>query len=69
MERIFTRIVNLPDRVKGYTSVDSDGNYNIYINSGLSLDMQRRTYVHEITHIKRNDWSDTKTLIQAEQAI
>lgn len=69
MEQIITRIVNLPTRIKGYTSVDSEGNYNVYINSRLNREMQRLTYMHEMTHIVRNDWSDTKTIHQAESMI
>ena len=69
MEHIITRIVNLPHKIKGYTSVDSEGNYNVYINSGLSYEMQRLTYLHEMTHIARNDWDDRKTLYQAETMI
>lgn len=69
MNKIFIRLVNLPCKVKGYTSVDSEGNYNVYINENMSPEMQRKTYNHEITHIKRNDWSDIKTLKQAEMLI
>lgn len=66
MNRVFLRLVNLPCAVKGYTAVDSDGNYNVYINAALNPDMQRKTYNHEIKHIVRDDWSDEKTLKQAE---
>lgn len=66
MDRIFTRLVDLPLTIRGYTSLDSDGNYNIYLNSRLSAEQQRKTYNHELTHIKRNDFVDYKTLEEAE---
>lgn len=69
MEQIITRIISLPGRIKGYTALDADGNYNVYINSNLSYEMQKMTYLHEMTHIARNDWSDTKTIKQAESMI
>lgn len=67
MERIFTRLIDLPLTIRGYTSLDPDGNYNIYLNSRLSLEQQRKTYKHELTHIKRNDFADFKTLEEAEK--
>ncbi len=66
MERIFTRLVDLPLTIRGYTSLDPDGNYNIYLNSRLSLEQQRKTYKHELTHIQRDDFADSKTLAEAE---
>ncbi|MBO5098801.1 MAG: ImmA/IrrE family metallo-endopeptidase [Clostridia bacterium] len=66
MERIFTRLVDLPLTIRGYTSLDPDGNYNIYLNSRLSLEQQRKTYKHELTHIQRDDFADFKTLAEAE---
>lgn len=56
MEEIFTRLIRLPNRIKGYTAIDDDGNYNIYLNKNLSSEQQRLTYLHEMTHIKRGDW-------------
>ena len=30
MDEIFTRLIKLPTRIKGYTAIDNDGNYNIF---------------------------------------
>lgn len=67
MEKIITRIVDLPTGIRGYTSLDPDGDYNVYINAKLSESMQKRVLAHEITHIKRDDFSDTKTVDEAEK--
>lgn len=67
MEKIITRIVDLPLSIRGYTSLDAEGNYNIYINAKLSREMQEKAYKHELTHIRRDDFSDKKTLEEAEK--
>lgn len=67
MERIFTRIIDLPLSIRAYTSLDAEGNYNIYLNARLSPEMQKKAYEHELTHIKRNDFSDKKTIAEAEK--
>ena len=56
MDEIFTRLIKLPTRIKGYTEIETDGNYNIYLNENLSSEQQRLTYLHEMAHIKRGDW-------------
>lgn len=47
---------NLPDTVNGFTVPSEDGFYNIYINPRLSSFMQTKTILHEINHIKNNDF-------------
>lgn len=49
---IFVREVELPIRVRGYTSPDVDGNYNVYINRDLDDSVKRRTLKHELSHIE-----------------
>ncbi|MBQ2897906.1 MAG: ImmA/IrrE family metallo-endopeptidase [Clostridia bacterium] len=66
MGEIFTRLIKMPPRIKGYTAIDDDGNYNIYLNEKLSAEQQRRTYLHEMAHIKRGDW-DKDSVKDAEE--
>lgn len=68
MGEIFTRLIKMPSRIKGYTSIDDEGNYNIYLNEKLSVEQQRRTYLHEIAHIQRCDW-DKDSVKDAEKDI
>ena len=68
MGEIFTRLIKMPPRIKGYTAIDDDGNYNIYLNEKLSAEQQRLTYLHEMTHIERGDW-DKKSVEEAEKDI
>ncbi len=67
MERIFIRIIDLPLTIRAYTSLDAEGNYNIYLNARLSPEMQKKAYEHELMHIKRDDFSDIKTVEEAEK--
>lgn len=51
MEEIYIRTLSLPARIKGFTSLDADGDYNIFINESLSQEAKERTLKHEIQHI------------------
>ena len=68
MGEIFTRLIKMPSRIKGYTAIDDDGNYNIYLNEQLSQEQQRKTYLHEMAHIARGDW-DKASVEDAEKDI
>ena len=58
MNDIYVRLIRLPDTVRGITAVDENGDYNIYINSNLSNDQQKRVYEHECAHINNNDFDN-----------
>lgn len=66
MSNIIVRIIDLPCTVRGYTALDDEGDYNIYLNARLNSVQQTDAYNHEMIHIVRNDWSDTKTIHMAE---
>lgn len=51
MEEIFVRTIPLPPKVHGFTSLDADGDYNVFINESLSSAARERTLIHEIGHI------------------
>ena len=48
---VYIRLVDLPFRVKGFSCKDASGNYNVYINSRLSIDAQKEAYTHELKHV------------------
>lgn len=60
------RYIDLPITVKGVTVMDIDGFYNIYINSRLSYEEQKRTIAHEIKHISRGDFFSDGSLEEVE---
>ena len=51
MESIIVRGIELPPKIKGVTVIDGEGDYNVYINTLLSPDAQKRAQKHELTHI------------------
>jgi len=52
----FIRFVPFPNnKVRAFTLEDCNGDYNVYINSNLSMEMQRLAYEHECEHIKNGD--------------
>lgn len=66
MSNIIVRIIDLPCTVRGYTALDDEGDYNIYLNAKLNYEQQKRAYNHEMCHITRNDWNPDKTIYMAE---
>lgn len=66
MSNIIVRIIDLPCTVRGYTALDDEGDYNIYLNARLSPQQQKNAYNHEMKHISRDDWHDSKTVEMAE---
>lgn len=61
------RYIALPVTVKGVTAMDSDGFYNIYINSRLSYEEQKKAIAHEMEHIARGDFFSFDTLEEVER--
>ena len=52
-------LIDLPTKVRGFCTFGSDGMPLIVLNSRLTHEQQRKTYIHELNHIKRGDlWND-----------
>ena len=66
LSEIYIRGIELPLKVKGVTVLDSDGNFNVYINILLSYDTQRKATKHEISHIKKEHFYDFNPVIHNE---
>ena len=61
------RVIKLPPSIKGVTIPDEEGNYNIYINKNMSRKVQIDTYLHELEHIKNNDFSSNEPIPTIEE--
>ena len=61
------RLIPLPTRVNGFTALDDEGLYNIYINEGLTAEGQRRVLRHELAHIRLNHFYLDMPLAMKEQ--
>lgn len=60
------RYVDMPITVKGVTVMDADGFYNIYINSRLCYEEQKKATAHEMEHIARGDFFSYGSLEEVE---
>ena len=56
------RLITLPPTVKGFVSIDADGFYSIYINNALSAEEQKKTFHHEMGHIKYDHFYSGKPM-------
>jgi len=63
---IFVRYINLPSTVRGVTIPNEDDTFNIYINSTLCIEKQKKALNHELEHIKRNHFYDEEPVIKNE---
>lgn len=61
------RYISLPTTVKGVTAMDYDGFYNIYINSNISYEEQKKAIAHEMEHIARGDFFSFNSLEKVEK--
>lgn len=56
MNDVTTRLINLPTTVRAFTTRDTEGDFNIYLNARMN-DIQRlEAYQHEMKHIERGDF-------------
>lgn len=49
---------DLPTSVRGFVFLGDDGEPVIVVNSRLTLEANRRTFLHEKKHIDRNELTD-----------
>ena len=66
MGDIFIRGIEFPLSIEGATVLDADGNYNVYINTLLSEETQRKTTKHELKHIKKDHFYDYDPVVYNE---
>lgn len=50
-------LVDLPYSCKGYVRQNEDGTYTILLNSRLSYEENKKTFLHELSHIQENDFN------------
>lgn len=60
------RMVNLPGDIGGAVRLSEDGFANIYINDNLAPMAKFSSYLHELQHIKNNDFYNGKSIEEIE---
>ena len=63
---IVVRGMRMPHNVRGYIVSESNGVYNIFINSCLDEFQQKKALRHELEHIIENDFESEKSLFEIE---
>ncbi len=51
-----TILIDMPTRVKGQTVKNEDGSYSVFLNARMAQNQIEKAYLHEIEHIKMNDF-------------
>lgn len=64
---VFIRMVSLPLSVKAVTLPNADGSYDIYVNSSLTLEQRSAVVLHELEHIRHDDFYRPVPVPLAEQ--
>ena len=68
-ENIIVRYIPLPVSVRAFTVPDSQGSFNVYINSSLSFEQQRKSFEHEMCHIENGDFFRDEAAVEIEKSI
>ena len=64
---IFVRCVPLPEAVKAVVLPNDDGTFDIYLNSTLPDEVQRKALAHELEHIRRDHFYNNDPVWLNEQ--
>ncbi|MBQ8345353.1 MAG: hypothetical protein IJY42_03700 [Clostridia bacterium] len=67
MDEIICRYAPFPVTVRAVTVVDENGDYNVYINASLSAEEQKKAFLHERAHIRRQHFYEGGALTDCEQ--
>ena len=57
----------MPPRVNAVTVIDENGDFNVYVNSRLSVEEQQKAYKHECRHIKKDHFHSSKSVEECEE--
>ncbi len=69
MNEVFVRFIALPAAVRAFTMPDEEGDYNIYINTTLSDEQKKLSFLHEQRHIARDDFYKDMPVRMIEAAL
>lgn len=67
MEEVIVRLAHWGGRYNGVTIIDGNGDYNVYINPFLNREAQHRALEHELAHIRRNHFYNSRSALKDEQ--
>lgn len=53
---VFCYFVDMPCKIGATAVPNEDGTFTVYVNSRLSIEKQKESYLHELRHIKGDDF-------------
>lgn len=65
----FIKVIPFPVPVPAFIHLNSDGTYNIFLNSNLDYDHMLDGYEHELWHIIRGDFYGDKGILDIEEQL
>lgn len=69
MEELIVRAIPLPIHVRAFTIPDGEGDYNIYLNSNLTDEQQKKSLRHEKLHIVNGDFGSSEPASDIEKRL
>ena len=60
-------LMPFPGDIRAAVRLDAEGFPSIYINDKLSPEAKKRAFLHELRHIRNNDFTNTRTLHEIEE--
>ena len=66
MESIIVRQMKLPTTIRGFTVLDNESNYNVYLNALNNIEINQKALEHEIEHIENNDFFSIEDICRIE---
>ena len=49
-------LIDMPTRIRSFSSKNDDDSYDVFVNSNLSLEERKEAYAKELKHIENNDF-------------
>ncbi len=63
---VYVYYVDMPYSANGCIVENTDGGYTIYLNSRMTAENNYKCFLHELNHIKRQDFSTTSNIHDIE---
>lgn len=66
LDDIYIYLVDMPHGIKANVAENIDGTHTIYLNSRLNNDELKRSFLHELQHIRNNDLNSSCDIHEIE---
>ena len=63
------RQLQIPLSIRAYTTLDANGDYNVYVNQDLSEPIKEKALLHEKAHIQQGDFYSDELACMLEMRV